>query len=257
MAIHQTAIIDSSSEISSSAEISANVYIGKGCKIGNNVTIGVGTYIDKFTEIGDETIVYPHSHLGGDPQDTLYKGEDTKLVIGKNCVIREYAPIHRGTIKGRGITEVKNNVFVMASTHIAHDCTVEDDVVIVTGVVIGGHSVIGKGAVLGGGSAYHQFSHIGEYAMIGGGSVYTLNVAPYCMASGGDLRYAGLNIVGLKRVGTKPEVRLELKRALKILMDMHLTKQDVLLELDKLEQYNEIKIFKEFIENSKRALLRR
>lgn len=257
MSIHKTAEIDSSSEISDTAIIEAGVYIGKGCKIGDNVWVGRNSYINKFTEIGDGTKVYPYAHLGADPQDLSYKGEDTRLKIGKNCIIRESAPIHRGTTKENWETVLGDNVFLMALAHIAHDCVIGNNVVIASASILGGHCKIDKGAIVGGCCAVHQFSSIGGYSMLGGGSSVRLDIAPYILAAGDDIKIHGLNIVGLKNNGIKPAVRIELRSALAILMNMSFTKNNVIDELCNLVQYEEIVIFRDFIINSKRPLLRK
>ncbi len=257
MSIHKTAEIDSSSEISDTAIIEAGVYIGKGCKIGDNVWIGRNSYIDKYTEIGEGTKVYPHSHLGADPQDYSYKGEDTKLKIGKNCIIREYAPIHRGTTKESWETVLGDNIFIMALTHLGHDCIVGDDVILSTGAMVGGHSHIDKGAIIGGCAALHQFVSVGSYSMVGGASAVRMDIPPYVLVSGNDLEIQGLNVVGLKRRDVKPPVRAEIKSAVGILMDTSLSKNDVVDKLCNLVQYEEIVIFRDFIINSKRPLLRK
>ncbi len=257
MSIHKTAEIDSSSEISDTAIIEAGVYIGKGCKIGDNVWIGRNSYIDKYTEIGEGTKIYPFSHLGADPQDYSYKGEDTRLKIGKNCIIRESAPIHRGTTKENWETVLGDNVFVMTLTHVSHDCILGDNVIISTGTMIGGHSHIGEGAILGGCCALHQFISIGSHAMLGGASSVRMDIAPYILAAGSDIKIQGLNVVGLKRSGVKPEVRLEIKTALSILMDMSLSKNNVIDSLSNLVQYDEIIKFRDFLISSKKPLLRK
>ncbi len=257
MSIHKTAEIDSSSIISETAIIEAGVYIGKGCKVGDNVFIGRNSYIDRFTEIGEGTKIYAYSHIGADPQDLSYKGEDTKLKIGKNCVIREYAPIHRATTKENWETVLGDNVYVMALAHVAHDCVLGDNVVIASTAVLGGHCTIGKGAILGGGAAAHQNSEIGEYSMIGGNSSIRANVAPYTLVAGDIAKLLGLNVVGLKSNGIKPIVRIEIKSALAILMNMSYTKNDVINKLSDLVQHEEIVKFRDFIINSKRPLLRK
>lgn len=256
MAIHATATIDKSSEISSSAVIDAYAYIGKNCKIGDNVYVGRNAHIDMNTEIGDGTRIFSHAHLGAEPQDYSYRGEDTKLIIGKNCVIRENAPIHRATAKDKWETVIRDNVFIMALSHIGHDCIIEDNVTIVSGVLVGGHSVLECNVTVGGGCEIHQFTRIGRYSMIGGGSSLRSDVPPFVLIAGNPTILQGLNAVGLKRACIKPDVRLELKRAYKIYTKKSYSLAQVLKELESLVQFEEIKYFSQFLLDSKRPLLR-
>jgi len=255
--IDKNVFIDKTAEIAESVEIAPNVYIGKNCKIGENVKIGFGTVIECNTEIGDGTIISPNVNLGGAPQDISYKGEDTKLIIGKNCIIREFAFIHRASTKEDWVTTIGDNCYIMASSHVAHDCRIGNNVIITSFAAIAGHVHIDDGAILGGGCGIHQFTRIGRQAMIGAYAKITKDVPPYALVDGNPAKLYGLNMIGLKRRGVPLDVRNELKKAYEILVNMDYMLDDVVNEIAKLEQYDEIKIFIDFIKKSKRGIMRR
>ncbi|MGA1862421.1 acyl-ACP--UDP-N-acetylglucosamine O-acyltransferase [Deferribacter thermophilus] len=255
--IHKTAIIDKSSEISSKAEIGPNVYIGKNCVIHDNVKIGFGTVIESNTEIKEGTIISPNAHLGGAPQDISYKGEDTKLIIGKNCIIREFVTIHRASTKEDWVTEIGDNCFIMASSHIAHDCKIGNNVILTSYSGLAGHIHVGDMAVISGLVAVHQFVRIGKLAMIGGMSRITLDVPPFTLVEGNPAVIHGLNVIGLRRRGIGLEVRNELKKLLKIFLDKKYTKEEAIIEMEKVVNSSEGREFVEFMKYSKRGITRR
>jgi UDP-N-acetylglucosamine acyltransferase len=168
--VHSTAIVDPTCELSAAVEIGPycvigpDVFIGEGTKIISNVTIL------SSTKIGKRCTIYPYAALGGPPQE--YKIDMTKaaLVIGDDCVIRENTTIHLGSKGKDQPTKIGKRNFIMAHSHVGHDCKLEDDVTLVTGVGLAGHSVIQKGAVISGMAGVHQFCRVGEYAFVGAGS---------------------------------------------------------------------------------------
>ena len=197
--IHNTAIIDTK------AKISKNVKIGPFCVIGPNVEINEGTNIHSHvnisgnTFIGKENNIYPFASIGNDPQDLKYDGEETKLIIGDNNTIREYVSINPGTAGGIGVTKVGNRCLFMVSSHIAHDCIVENNVIIANNVAIAGHALIGENVIIGGNSAVQQFTRIGKMAMIGGMTGVLNDVIPYGLSLGNRNFLQGLNLIGLRR----------------------------------------------------------
>jgi len=197
--IHKTAIIDSK------AKISSDVKVGPYCVIGSNVEILNKTIIHSHVNISGNTIIgkgnkiYPFSSIGNDPQDLKFNGEETKLVIGDNNIIREYVTISRGTAGGGSVTTVGSNCLLMISSHIAHDCIIGNNVIIANNVPIGGHVNIGDSAVIGGNSAVQQFTRIGKMAMIGGMTGVLNDVIPYGLSIGNRNFLQGLNLIGLRR----------------------------------------------------------
>ncbi|BAI79620.1 acyl-[acyl-carrier-protein]--UDP-N-acetylglucosam O-acyltransferase [Deferribacter desulfuricans SSM1] len=255
--IHKTAVIDKSSEVSSKADIGPNVFIGKNCIIHDNVKIGFGAVIEENTEIKEGTVISPNAHLGGAPQDISYKGEDTKLIVGKNCVIREFVTIHRASTKEDWTTVVGDNCFIMANSHIAHDCKLGNNIILTSYSGLAGHIHVGDMAVISGFVAVHQFVRIGKMAMIGGMSRITMDVPPFTLVEGSPAVIHGLNVVGLRRRGVSSDVRNELKRLLKIFLDKSLTKNEALNEMSQLVKSDEGLEFVEFLKESKRGVIRR
>ena len=197
--IHKTAIIDSKAKVSSSVKIGPYTVIAPNVEIGEDVIIHSHVNISGNTKIGDGTIIFPFASIGNVPQDLKYKGEDTKLEIGKNNKIREYVTISPGTEGGGGLTKIGNNCLFMISSHIAHDCNVGNNVIIANNVPLGGHVTIEDNVVIGGNSAVQQFTRIGKLAMVGGMTGVLHDVIPYGLSIGNRNYLQGLNLIGLRR----------------------------------------------------------
>jgi len=256
--IHKSAYIHPSSEVANSAVIEAGAFIGEKCVIGENVSVGYNAVIQSNTTVGEGSVICANAHIGGDPQDYSFGGEDTKLIIGKNCTIREFATLHRASTKEDvWETVVGDNCFIMAYAHVAHDCKLGSNVTMTSYASFGGHCRVGAFVVAGGYAACHQFVRVGTGAMLGGRVNVSKDIPPFCMAAGIPAEIEGLNTIGLKRRGVKPDARMELKRALRIYQDLNVKMADVHEKLGELEQFDEVKIFREFMNDSKRSFTRR
>ena len=215
--VHPTAVVDGN------AELGRDVEIGPGCVIGPNVKLGEGTkliahvFIESHTALGKNNTVFPFAALGGPPQDLSYKGEATKLEIGDNNVIRENDTIHRGTVRGRGITNIGNDCLIMGNCHVAHDCNVGNNVIMAQTATIGGHVKVGDYAFLGGLAGVHQYGRVGRYAFVGASALMTTDLIPYGSAIGNHAHLGGLNVVGLKRRGFTREQIHDLRAAYRML----------------------------------------
>ena len=197
--IHKTAIVDKN------AKISGNVIVGPYSIIGPHVKIGEGTEIQSHvnitgnTIIGSNTKIFPFASIGTNPQDLKYKGEETKLEIGNDNIIREHVTVNTGTDGGGGITKIGNNNLIMIGAHIAHDCVIGNNVVIANSAAIAGHAQISDDVIIGGNSGIQQFTRIGRMAMIGGMSGVSRDVIPYGLSFGNRNYLEGINLVGLRR----------------------------------------------------------
>ena len=197
--VHATAIVESG------ARLGQGVVVGPYCTVGPDVMLedGVGlishVVVAGRTTIGPRTTVYPFASIGMPPQDLKYKGEPSHLEIGADNVIREHATMTPGTQGGGMLTRVGDNGLFMAGTHVAHDCTVGDHVVLANNASLGGHVVVDDYAILGGLAGVHQFCRIGAHSFVGAMSSVVQDVIPYGSASGDRARLVGLNIVGLRR----------------------------------------------------------
>ena len=256
--IHPTAIIDSKAEISEGVEIGPysviekNVLIGEGTKIGPHVVIREGTYIGKQCQISQ------FASIGEAPQSVGYKGEKTSLQIGDHNIIREFVTLHRGTIKGGGKTVIGNENFLMAYSHVAHDCQIGNQVVMANGATLAGHILIEDFAIIGGLSAIHQFCRVGTYAIIGGITGVLLDIPPYTKAQGDRAKLFGLNTIGLKRANFSEETLKALKKAYRIIFRSSLTLENAMKRVveDEISQTPEVQHFLQFIQCSKRGITR-
>lgn len=192
--IHPNAKIGKDVTIGQFTSIGADVEIGDGTWIGSNVTIMDGV------RIGRKCRIFPGAILGSVPQDLKFEGEQSTLEIQDNVTIREYCTLNRGT-KANYKTLISNNCLLMAYVHVAHDCILEENVILANNVNLAGHIEIGKFSVLGGLTAVHQFVQIGEHCMVGGGSLVRKDIPPYVKAAREPLSYVGVNSVGLRRRG--------------------------------------------------------
>ena len=198
MKIHETAIIHSKAIIDDSVEIGPFCIIDENVKIDSGTRIMPYVHILPYTTIGKNNTIFQGSTIGGLPQDLKFNNEKTSLIIGDNNTIREYCTINRGT-EASGKTVIGNDCLLMAYVHIAHDCIVENKVILANGVQLGGHSEIHYHATVGGITPVHQFCKVGQHAFIGGGRLVLQDVPPFILANGEPLQYAGINSIGLIR----------------------------------------------------------
>ncbi|MCH2077148.1 MAG: acyl-ACP--UDP-N-acetylglucosamine O-acyltransferase [Rhodobacteraceae bacterium] len=201
MAIHASAIVEDGAEIDPSAIVGPFCVVGSKAKIGPGVELKSHVVVAGDTEIGEETIVFPFTVLGEIPQDLKFKGEATRLVIGKRNRIREHVTMNTGTEGGGGLTSVGDDGLFMAGCHIAHDAMVGDRVIIVNSAAVAGHCVIEDDVIVGGLCGIHQWVRIGRGAIIGALSMVTADVMPHGLVQGARGELDGLNLVGLKRRG--------------------------------------------------------
>jgi UDP-N-acetylglucosamine acyltransferase len=217
--VHQGAVIDASAELGADVEIGPGCIVGPNVRLHDRVRLVANVFIERDTEIGEDTIVYPFAVLGTPAQDLSYKGEPTKLIIGKRNQIREHVAIHRGTIRGKsgGVTRVGDCGYFMTHSHIGHDCTVGDHVIFASAATLGGHAQVGDFVILGGLSAVHQYGRVGRHAFIGGMAAVVTDVIPYGMAHGNHAHLDGLNVVGMRRRNFSRELVHDLRAAYRLL----------------------------------------
>ena len=250
--IHKTAIIDPTSKIASNVNIGAYSVIGPNVKIGENSIIQSHVSILGNTKIGKNNKIYPFASIGNDPQDLKFSGEQTKLEIGDNNKIREYVTINPGTNGGGGLTKVGNNCLFMVSSHIAHDCIVEDNVILANNVPLGGHAHIEENVIIGGNSAVQQFTRVGKFSMVGGMCGVVRDIIPYAIVHGNRSILQGLNLIGLRRKNIPNKDILVLSEAYKeIFKNENLTEnlKNLNQELRKNELVNDVV---KFIEKDKK-----
>ncbi len=250
--IHPTAIIDPL------ATLADDVVVGPYVIIEGAVTIGVGTVIQSHsflkgpTRIGARCKVGPAAYIGTAPQHLKIEGKDAWLVVGDDCLIREGASLHRGTKPGEeNATRVGDRCFLMANTHVAHDCVVSADVILANGVLLGGHVTVGPRAFLGGNCAIHQFGRVGRLAVIGGLEAVTRDVPPFAAFRYASLK--GYNAIGCKRSGMSRESIHGVRRAYAA-MGKHRTMPAAVAAMRDYESIAEVKEIIDFIATSKRGI---
>jgi len=216
--IHPTALIDDSATVGADCSIGAYSIIGPDVTIGDGCWIGPHVVINGPTTLGQRNRIFQFASIGEEPQDKKYAGEDTRLEVGDDNVIREYATMNRGTAGGGGVTRVGSRNLFMAYTHVAHDCQVEDDIILANGSSLAGHVTVGSFAILAGYCCVHQFCEVGEHAFIGLNSVVNRDVTPFTMIVGGYATARGINKEGLRRRQFSDEDIAGLHKAYKALV---------------------------------------
>jgi UDP-N-acetylglucosamine acyltransferase len=211
--------IDSTARVAATASVGRDVTIGPYCVVGPDVVLGAGcrlvahVHLAGHTSIGARTVIYPFASLGSPPQSVKYRGGPTRLVVGTDCDIRENVTMSIGTEDDRAATEVGDRCFLMAGSHVGHDCVVGNDVVFANNVVLGGHVSVGDHTVFGGNTAVRQHVRIGEGAMIVGLGGVRADIIPFGCAQGPLANLVGLNVVGLRRRGVAREEIRRLRQA--------------------------------------------
>jgi UDP-N-acetylglucosamine acyltransferase len=226
MAIHPTAIVDPKAEIDGSASIGPYAIIGPDVKIGAGTAVGPHTVIEGRTTIGRDNRIFQFVSLGSVNQDLKYRGEPTELVIGDRNTIREYSTYHVGTVQGGGVTRLGNDNWMMAYTHLAHDCLVGDHTIFANNAQIAGHVEVGDWVILGAYTCVHQFVRIGAHGMTGMGSVLLAEQPPFVMSEGHPAGARSMNYEGLRRRGFSPERIATVKAMHKALYREGLTLED-------------------------------
>lgn len=255
--IHPTVIVHPKARLAEGVEIGPYSIIGEHVTIGKNTKIESHVVIEGWTSIGERNHIYPFSSIGMAPQDIGYKDEETYLIIGNDNVIRESATIHRATTKEDRKTEIGNGNFLMAYSHVAHDCKLRNNIIMANSVALGGHIIIEDYAIIGGIVAVHQFVKIGSYSMIGGGSAVTQDIPPYVSAAGIHAKLYGLNLIGLKRRGFGDKTINNLKKAYRNIFRSGLTLEEALRKTtEEIPDSNEVRHLLDFIRNSKRGITR-
>lgn len=255
--IHPTAIVDERARIAADVTVGPYTVIDGDVTIGEGTTIGAHNVITGHTAIGRDNRIFHFCSIGEANQDKKYRGEPTRLALGDRNTIREYCTLNRGTVQDAGVTRIGSDNWIMAYSHVAHDCQVGDHVVFANGTTLGGHVRVGDHATLGGYTGVHQFVHVGGHVMIAAGSILVQDVVPYVTVGGVPPAAHGINAEGLKRRGFTPETIAELRRAYKTLFKSGLTLAEARCELEKqAAEAPEVASIVAFLAASTRGILR-
>ena len=256
MAIDPGAEVHPSAIVEDGACIAAGVRIGPFCHIGPKVTLAKGVtlmshvVVQGITEVGEDTLVHPFAVLGGIPQDLKFKGEETTLTIGKRNRIREHVTMNTGTEGGGGVTRVGDDGLFMAGCHIAHDCQLGNNVIVVNNAALAGHCIIEDEVIIGGLSGVHQFVRIGRGAIIGAVTMVTNDVIPHGLVQAPRGVLDGLNLVGLKRRGVARSDITALRAAFQMLAQGEGAFQDRARRLGEETESNYVRQIVDFVTGS-------
>lgn len=256
MRIHPTAIVDAKAEIGREVEIGPYCVIGAGVQLADKCWLQQHVSIYGPTRIGSGNKFFAYCSIGQQSQDLKYTGEPTYLEIGAGNTFREFVTVNRATGVG-GVTRIADRGNFLAYSHIAHDCSVEDDVIFSNNGTLAGHVAVQRHAVLGGLTAVHQFCRIGMHSITGGCSKIVQDVPPFMIADGNPAVIRGLNLVGLERRGFSPEVLRELKEAFRLLYRAKLNTSQAVEEMrNSFPKSIEVLRLIEFLESSERGVMR-
>ena len=257
MSIHPTSIISPDAVIGKGVQIGPYSVVGPEVSIGDETIIGPHVVIEGPTDMGKRNRVFQFAAIGAEPQDLKYRGEKSRIVIGDSNIIREFATIHRGTAADIGMTILGDNNLIMAYCHVAHNCSLGNNIVMSSASMLAGHIIVEDHVTIGGMTGVHQFCKIGCHSMIGGASAVTADVPPYVIASGNRARLYGLNLIGLERKGFSPETVKALKEAYRVLFRSSLLMKEAVekIKVD-LSIIPEVAHLVEFIESSERGVCR-
>lgn len=216
-------------QIDSRAQIGDDVEIGPFCVVGPDVVLGNGCKLDSHvalvghTVIGERNRFFPGAVIGGEPQDIGYSGSATRVEIGDDNIFREGVTVNRGADKEDGITRIGHRNFLMANTHVAHNCHVFNNVILCNGSLLGGHVHAQDFAIVSGNSVVHHFATLGTGCFVAGGCRVPQDVPPYMLATGSDKpEILTVNIVGMRRRGISENTVALVRQAHKLIFREHM-----------------------------------
>ncbi len=251
--IHPTAFIHPDAQLADNVQVGPNAFIDSDTVIGPGTRILHGAHIGRWTTLGSDNVVYPGAVIGHDPQDIGYRGEKAHTVIGDGNIFREGVTVHRGNREGT-TTAIGNNNFFMVNSHVAHNCTLGNHIILVNGSLLAGHVEVGDRVIISGNCQVHQFVRIGPFAMMRGGSGATKDIPPFCINDGLSWIRA-INAVGLKRNGFDASRLRAIKEAFKVLFRSNLPTR---LAIEKIENElsvtDDVLMMLDFIKKSKRGI---
>ncbi len=255
-AIHPTAVVSPKATLGRDVEIGPYAVVGEEVALGCGTKVGPHAVIENWTTVGEECTIATGAVIGGAPQDLGYRGHRSYVRIGDRTVVREYVTIHRSK-DPEGETRVGNGCYLMAYSHVAHDCRFGDSVVLVNMAQLSGHVVVEDGAFISALVGIHQFVRLGELCLAGGVSAVRKDILPYTIVEGHNPRVRGLNLIGLRRRGVTSAARGALKQALKCLLDEGLRTEETVRRIR--EEHGgvpEVNHLADFVEKSKRGFYR-
>ena len=254
--IHPTAVIHPLANLHPTVQIGPYAIIGENVKIGADTSIGAHVVIEGPTEIGVGNRIFAGAIIGSEPQDLKYKGGESWVKIGNYNQIREYVTINRATGENE-VTQLGDHNLLMAYAHVAHNCIIENEVIIANSVALAGHIQIESKARISGVLGVHQFVHIGSLAMVGGMSRIERDVPPFAIVEGNPARVRSLNLIGLQRSGLSEEDLSQLKKAFRLIYRSEISFTEALKQLELVSENSFVQHFYRFLHDSTNLKQRR
>jgi UDP-N-acetylglucosamine acyltransferase len=255
--IHPTAVVDPSAQLADGVVVGSFAVIGAGVEIASGTTVGAAAQIQGPAKIGRDNRIHGHACIGFDPQDTTYKGEETRLEIGDRNHFRELCTIQRGTVKGGGVTRIGDDNLFMVYTHVAHDCQVGNRTIFANNATLAGHVEVHDFASISAFTSIHQFCRVGRHAYVGGYSVITQDALPFVKTVGVKPACYGLNRIGLERKGVPAETIERLEVAVRRLTRSKQPLAEVLAGLrEELAGDADVAYLVDFVESAQRGVIR-
>jgi UDP-N-acetylglucosamine acyltransferase len=250
--IHPTACIDSSARLADDVLVGPHAFIDANVVIGPGTRIGHGAHVGRWTTLGANNTLYPGAVVGHDPQDLGYKGDEAYTVIGDGNIMREGFTVHRGNRPGT-TTVIGNNNYFMVNSHVAHNCILGNNIILVNGALLAGHVEVGDRVIISGNCQVHQFVRIGAFAMMRGGSGSAKDIPPFCVHDGINWLRA-INVIGLKRNGFDERRVRAIKEAFKTLFRSGLGLRQAMEKVENGEVTDDVRQMLDFIRASKRGV---
>lgn len=247
--VHPEAVLGDNNIIGPFCYIDRNVVIGDNNVFQNSVTLNYGT------RLGSNNEIFPGASIATKPQDLKFRGEDTTAEIGNNNSIRENVTISRGTAS-KGKTVVGSNNLLMENMHIGHDCVIGNGCIIGNSTKFAGEVIVDDNAIISATCLFHQFCRVGGYIMFQGGSRTSQDIPPYVIAGKEPIRFSGINLVGLRRRGFSNETIQSIHEAYRLLYSKGVLKEGIEEIRKNMEITPEIQYIIDFVENSKRGIIR-
>jgi len=221
--IADTACIDPRAELDDDVEVGPYCVVGPDVKIGRGTRLIAHVCVQGLTTLGERNVVHPFAVIGGEPQDVSFRGSPTRVEIGDVNVIREGVSIHRGSEKEQGVTRIGSNNLLMVNVHVAHDCVLDDKIIIANNTILGGHGHVESYVTISGGVGIHPFVTIGSYSYVGALSRIYHDVPRFMIVDGNPSKVRCINVVGLKRHGISAEAITGLHEAHRLIYRARMT----------------------------------
>ena len=250
--IHPTAIIHPKAQVDVTASVGPYVVIDEGVEVGPHCRIGPHAHLTGLVSLGEYNEIHTGCVIGDAPQDLKYKGEPTRVRIGAHNVFREHVTVNRSN-KLTESTVIGSRNFLMANSHVAHNCRLGDNVILANGALLAGHVTVGNGAFISGNCAVHQFVRVGTLALMQGGSAISMDLPPYTVACNNN-ELCGLNVVGLRRAGLTATERAELKQIYRALFRQGQNLRAAVAQAQKDYSSPAAKVMLEFVAATKRGI---